>query len=147
MEKFFAMKDKPETPKVGVGVVLRNSEGKILLLLRNGSHGSGTWSLPGGHMELGETFLDTCKREIKEETAIDIQSIGSVGLTNDIFKEEGLHYITLFFEGFYDNKMQVPINMEKDKAKDMKWFTLKEIYELKNVFSPLSQILSNLEEL
>lgn len=101
---------KPKTPKVGVGVVLVRPIYKhnylchldILLGLRTGSHGANMWSLPGGHMEIGETFDDVCKREVEEETGIKIHSIKKIGFTNDDFKEEGLHYVTLFFKGYWD---------------------------------------------
>jgi ADP-ribose pyrophosphatase YjhB (NUDIX family) len=68
---FEAMKHKQDTPKVGVGcLIFRNN--KILVMLRQGSHKSGTWAVPGGHMDIGEEFFDTCKREIKEELDIII---------------------------------------------------------------------------
>ena len=50
-DQFFGMKSKPETPKIGVGVVIRNSD-CVLVGLRKNSHGAGLWSFPGGHMEL-----------------------------------------------------------------------------------------------
>ena len=47
-------KDK-KYPRVGIGVMIQNEEGEILLGLRKGSHGAGEWSFPGGHLEMGET--------------------------------------------------------------------------------------------
>jgi 8-oxo-dGTP diphosphatase len=139
MIKFDQMQYKPETPKVGVGVVLRNPQDKVLLMLRKGSHGAGQWSLPGGHMELGETFLKTCKREVLEEVDILIDDITPITFTNDIMENEGLHYITLFFEASY--KYQLPYNVEPEKCSELKWFTREEISALPNLFSPLSKIL------
>ena len=40
-------------PKVGIGVMIQNADGLVLLGLRKGSHGSGEWSFPGGHLEMG----------------------------------------------------------------------------------------------
>ena len=51
---------------------IKNEEGKILLLKRQGSHGAETWGLPGGKLETGETWDDCAKREIKEETGLEI---------------------------------------------------------------------------
>lgn len=39
----------------------------LLMLKRFGKHGSGTWSIPGGWMEHGESFFDTAVREVKED--------------------------------------------------------------------------------
>ncbi len=56
-------------PLVGVGViVIRN--GGILLGKRIGSHGAGTWALPGGHLEYAERIEDCAAREVLEETGL-----------------------------------------------------------------------------
>ncbi len=54
-----------ERPKVGVGVIVVK-EGKVLLLQRKNSHGSGTWCFPGGHLEYGESLEECAKREVLE---------------------------------------------------------------------------------
>lgn len=141
MDEFFAMKDKPETPKVGVGVIIRDKEGRILLLLRKGSHGAGLWSVPGGHMELGESFFDVCRREVMEEVEIAISSVNLITFTNDIFVDEGLHYVTLFFEAHWD-QCQEPVNMEPDRAEKIKWFTVDELKNTNNVFTPLISFIN-----
>ena len=89
-------------PRVGVGVFVKRN-GKILVGKRKGSHGAGTWALPGGHLELGESFETCCKREVREETGLIIRNISLVVFTNDVFRGEGLHYITLFFKGEYQS--------------------------------------------
>jgi len=55
--------------KVGVGVLVWK-EGKIALIKRTGSFGSGTWSPPGGHVEFGELALDAACRETAEEIGV-----------------------------------------------------------------------------
>jgi len=87
-------------PGVGVGVLIK-SEGKILLQRRTGAHGEGTWSLPGGHLEFGETPEQTAIREAKEEVNADIKNIRVVGLTNDVMRADDKHYITIFVEAEY----------------------------------------------
>lgn len=123
--------------KIGVGVgVLILKEGKILLGKRKGSHGSGTWSLPGGHLEFGESFEECCKREVLEETNLKVNNLTKLSFTNDIFEKEGKHYVTLFFitEDFEgDLKL-----MEPDKCERWDWFDLKELP------SPLFKPLENL---
>ena len=85
-------------PRVGLGVFVKK-DGKILVGKRKGYHGGGTWALPGGHLEPGESFESCCKREVLEETGLIIKNISPVVFTNDVFHDEGLHYITLFFKG------------------------------------------------
>jgi 8-oxo-dGTP diphosphatase len=75
-------------PRVGVGVFVKK-DGKILVGKRKGSHGGGTWALPGGHLEPGESFETCCKREVLEETGLIIDNISPVVFTNDVFHEEG----------------------------------------------------------
>ena len=68
-------------PRVGTAVfIVRN--GKFIILKRQGSHGAGTWSTPGGHVEFGEDPVDTRKREALEETGCEIADVRFVAITN-----------------------------------------------------------------
>jgi 8-oxo-dGTP diphosphatase len=153
--KFWQMWQKPETPKVGVGVVLRKmiefpsfgnlpetKQEKVLLGLRKGAHGAGQWSLPGGHMELGEDFLGACKREVLEETGITIRGIRKLDFTNDIFEKDGLHYVTLFFEAEWEE--QEPKNPEPDKTERWEWFGVHVLPD--GLFPPLRQAIFSEKE-
>jgi len=118
-DKFLKMKSKPDTPKVGVGVFLERHD-KILMMLRSGSHRADTWALPGGHMEIGESALSTCRRETMEELNVFIDGVSKFGFANTIFEEEGLHYITLYYRAIWD-ATQEPKIMEPDKIQKIKW--------------------------
>lgn len=85
-------------PKVGVGVIIRNN-GRYLLLKRHNSHGTGTWSPPGGHLEYAETLEQCAIRETMEETSLVVEEVAYIGITNDYFCEENKHYITVWMEG------------------------------------------------
>jgi 8-oxo-dGTP diphosphatase len=62
---------------------------------RQGSHGEGTWSIPGGHLEFGESFEAAATREVSEETGMEIENIQYFATTNDVFSE-GKHYVTVW---------------------------------------------------
>lgn len=83
------------SPRVGVAViVIRN--GRVLLGQRRGALGNGTWALPGGHLEFGESIEDCARREVWEETGLTIGAIVLGPYTSNVFAAEGRHYVTLF---------------------------------------------------
>lgn len=85
-------------PKVGVGLIIRRDD-EVLLVRRQGVHGSGTWSTPGGHLEAGETFEECAAREAMEETGVTARDIRFRAVTSDVFDAETGHYLTVWMEG------------------------------------------------
>lgn len=126
--------------KVGVGViVIRNK--KVLLGLRAGSHGAGTWSCPGGHIEFGETVSECSVRETLEETGANLHLINNHFDWNEkIWEKEEKHYITIYSLGTLDEDAE-PVIMEPNKCLEWRWFeeseleglTLMEDKKMKNV--------------
>ena len=111
--------NNPNEVAVGVGVFLIR-HGKVLLGERHGSHGVGTWALPGGHLEFGESVESCAQREVLEETGLEITDVKNIAFTNDIFEKEGKHYVTLFvIAGQCDGE---PVVIEPDKCKGWSWF-------------------------
>jgi ADP-ribose pyrophosphatase YjhB (NUDIX family) len=64
-------REYPAHPVVGVGAVVVRGE-KALIIKRAHEPRKGEWSLPGGLLELGESLQDAARREIKEETGLDV---------------------------------------------------------------------------
>lgn len=136
--------NKERRPKVGLSVFIRK-DGKVLLMLRKGSHGSGTWAPPGGHLEYGESWEECAKREILEEVGVETSVLRFITATNDIFGDEGKHYITLFFVA--DWISGEARNLELDKCEKVDWFFWNELPEplflcvrnfLKTGYNPLT---------
>jgi 8-oxo-dGTP diphosphatase len=65
-------REYPDHPIVGVGAVVWK-DGKVLLIQRGQPPAEGTWSLPGGGQELGETVREAAAREVKEETGLEVE--------------------------------------------------------------------------
>lgn len=123
-------------PKVGVGVIVLK-EGKVPLGKRYGSHGEGSWCLPGGHLEFGESLEDCARREVLEETGLQIKNIRFGTVTNDIFKEEDKHYITIYMATDYDSgELQ---NTNPERFEEWGWFEWGEFPE--PLFIPLRNLL------
>ena len=107
-----------ERPKVGVGVFVVK-DGKFLMGRRKGAHAAGTWALPGGHLEFGETLEECAHREVMEETGVVVKNIKRATFTNDIFVAENKHYITIFMVAEYDSgNVQT---CEPDKCEGWEW--------------------------
>ena len=87
-----------ERPRIGVAALVRR-DGRLLLLRRRGSHGEGSWSTPGGHLDFGETPEACARRECREETGVEMGPARLVAVTDDHYPESGKHYLTLWMEG------------------------------------------------
>lgn len=105
-------------PGVGVGVFVMR-DGQFLVLQRKGSHGEGTWSVPGGWMEYGESFEQASVREIDEESGMKIRNIGYAALTNNLMLDEGIHSLTVWTTADWDGGE--PTITEPDKCAAQQW--------------------------
>ena len=107
-------------PHVGIGVILVNSDGHILIGKREGSHAP-YWSIPGGYLESGESFEDTAIREVKEETGLEIANLVVLCVTNNLqtYEAEGLHVISICLLAMeFSGNLAV---MEPDKCSGWQW--------------------------
>jgi 8-oxo-dGTP diphosphatase len=89
----------PTAPLVGVGVVVLNVQGDILLVKRGKPPRAGEWSLPGGLIDLGERLEDAARREVWEECGIEIAIGGFVAtfepIVYDAAGEVEYHYVLI----------------------------------------------------
>ena len=107
-----------QRPFIGVAALIFR-DGKLLLGKRKGAHGAGHWACPGGHLEFGESIEACAAREVLEETGLLIRNIQRVTFTNDIFMDEGRHYVTLFMTANADGAPRV---LEPEKCEQWNWF-------------------------
>lgn len=110
-----------DRPGVGIGVIIQNEQGQVLIGKRKGSH-SPHYSIPGGHLENGEAFEEAAKKEIQEETGLIIRNLKLVALTNNLrtYQESGKHYVSItFLCTDYEGTPQV---MEPEKCESWGWY-------------------------
>lgn len=131
---------QPEV-RVGVGVFLLqttrspacSSNPTFLMGQRLSSHGAGTWALPGGHLEFGETPETCAARELLEETGVtvDSRSVRFLTAVNSFFEGtdgQRKQYITLFMvvgmpgrESGHEKEERKPRVMEPEKCAGWEW--------------------------
>lgn len=89
----------PSRPILGVGAVILQGD-SVLLIQRGSPPMLGEWTLPGGVVELGETLEDAVRREIKEETHLEIR-VGPLLELFDRIQRDGnrvvYHYVIADF--------------------------------------------------
>lgn len=105
--------------RVGVAVFVWKDD-KFLIGKRIGKHGKDTWSVPGGHLEFSETIEECAKREVMEESGLEIKNVRLLTITNDIFSTEK-HYISIWMEA--DWASGEATIMEPDVWVEHKWQT------------------------
>ena len=106
---------------------------------RQGAHGSGSWTVPGGHLEFGESFEDTAKREAEEETGLRIKNVRFGAVTNDFFPEENKHYVTIWMLSDYESGQEYITEPEKCLAQA--WHTFNDLPS--PLFLPWQQLLAS----
>lgn len=79
-------REYPRRPWVAVGVIVFRGD-DVLLVRRARPPEAGTWSLPGGRQELGETVIAAGEREVREETGITVAVTGLVDVVDRIDRD------------------------------------------------------------
>lgn len=115
---------------LGVGAVICNDRGEVLLIRRSNAPRAGEWSLPGGKVEFGETLRAALVREIREETgleveALDLIDVAEIGCDSEA-GTKGKQYVLVDFRARVVGGMLAA----GSDAADARWFTLDEIDRL-----------------
>ena len=88
--------------QVGVKILLKDKNGKFLLLHRSGEKYpdvAGRWDIPGGRIEPGISLMENLKREVKEETNLELIGEPKLLAAQDILRVAGLHIVRLTYVG------------------------------------------------
>jgi len=95
MKRFY-----PEQPVVGVAGIIFRDQG-VVLIRRGQEPARGEWSLPGGAVEVGENLEEALRREVREETGLEIEIIGLTAVVNRLVRDQAgvvaYHYVLLDF--------------------------------------------------
>ena len=110
---------------VGVHGVIAN-RGRLLVLKRSDlmNYCPGAWDLPGGHLSLGESAEDGLRREIKEETSLDVTVERLLGLHNMIYEP--------YMQALYACRLTVyqSLILRPDEHREARWVTPAELEAL-----------------
>ena len=129
---------------VAVRCTLKNKDEFYYLLIQRGTDPhKGSWSLPGGKMEIGETAFEAAQRELEEETIFDEQSNllwhpGTFTTADSIVEGKNGSTAFHYLIGVCFAQLEVdtlPTVLPADDAADAKWWTLEELKETKTAIS------------
>ena len=83
----------PERPRVAVGAIVVR-DGALLMVRRAREPASGLWTVPGGHLEHGEHLAEAVRREVAEETGLDVEVRDLMGIFEVVGEP---HFVILDF--------------------------------------------------
>lgn len=112
----------------GVGVAAWVVRGDLVLIGKRGSashFARESWCVPGGKLDFGESWEACAQRETMEEAGIKIKDVRFFGLTNDIYPDEGRHWITIDMAA--DWVSGEPMVLEPGKMESWEWVTWEQL--------------------
>jgi phosphoglycolate phosphatase-like HAD superfamily hydrolase/ADP-ribose pyrophosphatase YjhB (NUDIX family) len=119
----FQLQPSPDAPNPvsTVGALIRNAADEVLMVRTQ--KWSGLWGIPGGKIKFGEPSVDALKREIKEETNLDITDI-SFALVQDCIHSKQFyrdaHFVLLNYTCRVHGRCKVKLN---DEAQEFRWIS------------------------
>lgn len=130
--------------RMAVGAILLNEEGKVLLV-RNRGHGRAHWSLPKGSCEDGESVLQTLKREVKEETGLDVEMQELAFITEWFVVGRQEWYLQFYFYARVVGGV-LGVQADDEDVTQVKWVAPKQIRQYMNYRPWVEPLFAWLEE-
>ena len=136
----------PERPYLAVSAAIVR-DGKVLVVRRARKPALNLYTLPGGAVELGETLLEAVTREVREETALEIEPVALAG-TRDVIVRDAQqrierHFVILCFAARWLSG-EPKLNEELD---DARWLRPAELAGLKTTDGLAEIVASAFERL
>ena len=97
-------------------------DNKVLLIRHNKGH----WGFPKGHMEDGETEVQTAIREVKEETGLDVKIDEDKRLVEEYITDKGRYKQVVYYEAVI---VSGSITIQEEELSDARWFDFEEAKE------------------
>lgn len=120
----------PQRPFLAVSAAIMR-DGKVLAVRRARKPALNLYTMPGGVVEIGETLFEAVKREVREETALEIEPVALAGrreaIQRDAKGQVERHFIIMCFAARWLSG-DVVLNDELD---DARWLTLPELAALR----------------
>lgn len=85
-------------PFLTVDAIILCENNRVVLVRRRNDPYKGSWALPGGFVEYGETVESAVLREVKEETGLDIELKGISGVYSDPDRDPRGHTVTICYK-------------------------------------------------
>ncbi len=106
-------------PEPTVGALIVNKDGEILLAKSHKWFDK--YTLPGGHIEVGETMAEAVKREVKEEVGLDVEVVEFLLMQEAIFAKEFWKKKHFIFFDFFCKVGDQQVKLDNDELQDYIW--------------------------
>ena len=122
-------REYPAHPLVGVGALIHDADGRILLIKRRFEPNKGKWSLPGGLLETGERLVDGSRREVREELGVELEIEGMFQVSEELIRDGAgktrFHFVLVdFLASLAPRDAKVTLNEESES---FSWWTPDEV--------------------
>lgn len=128
--------------QVGVKILLKNTEGKYLLVRRSSEkypEVGAVWDIVGGRIEIGTPLLENLQREIFEETKLELVGEPKFIAAQDILKTDK-HVVRLTYVG----EAQGDVILDEENT-EYKWFSREELDQIEALDSYFKEVLKNIK--
>lgn len=130
--------------QVGVKILLKNKDGKYLVVCRSAKKypdAGRQWEIPGGRINPGTSLTENLKREVMEETGLEIKYEPKLITAQDIPRpSKNKHIVRLTYSGFADGNVKL-----SDEHTEYQWLTLEEISKLDPIDEYFKDVLSHFD--